>query len=266
MALKLSTKWQFVDVRVSCISHLEELDLPPARRLQLAQEHDLQKWKLPAILELVYREKSISDDDDEVKQVGLEMMQDIMRYRDMRYDDLVRAVKSREGRSCDHDAEKIRLQTEGTILQDACRRFGSQRGYAESECDELELLRELEHNVNRSAERARLDKERLEQYERRARFAIEARKRQKAEEEAAEQERASAELKRKAKEDAMREEQSRRDLEAEVEKQRAALQQKEAELKDARRMAGEEVTDEYPESESADSQDEECCVSKPICT
>lgn len=57
--LKLSTMWNFEDLRDLAIQTMSHLPLDPVERAALASEYNIDEWLLPALNELAQREEPI---------------------------------------------------------------------------------------------------------------------------------------------------------------------------------------------------------------
>ncbi|KAI6145074.1 hypothetical protein BKA82DRAFT_1002237 [Pisolithus tinctorius] len=70
--LKLSTMWEFKELRKAAIQYLDSPSQPldPVNKLALASKYEIKRWQLPALLELAKRSLPISV--EEGRLIGLE--------------------------------------------------------------------------------------------------------------------------------------------------------------------------------------------------
>ncbi|PAV19227.1 hypothetical protein PNOK_0416000 [Pyrrhoderma noxium] len=70
-ALTLSDRWHLVDMRQLIIERMERLNLPSARKLQLARNHKIHQWYRGELLNLARRDRWLNL--EEAQQLGLEL-------------------------------------------------------------------------------------------------------------------------------------------------------------------------------------------------
>ena len=70
-ALTLSDRWHLVNMRQLIIERMERLNLPSARKLQLARNHKIHQWYRGELLNLARRDRWLNL--EEAQQLGLEL-------------------------------------------------------------------------------------------------------------------------------------------------------------------------------------------------
>jgi hypothetical protein len=81
--LKLSTMWNFPEVRAAAIKRLSEMSLEPIDKLALAFTYDIDAWIVPVLNQLAQRQ-SLTDADGEriVDIAGLHYLMKLVRVRE----------------------------------------------------------------------------------------------------------------------------------------------------------------------------------------
>ncbi|KAI6015181.1 hypothetical protein F5J12DRAFT_816462 [Pisolithus orientalis] len=100
--LKLSTMWEFNELRDAAIQHLDSPSQPldPVNKLVLASKYQIKKWQLPALLEFAKRSELISV--EEGRLIGFENALKLAAVREqfqkMKLLDVI--DKEKESRTC----------------------------------------------------------------------------------------------------------------------------------------------------------------------
>jgi hypothetical protein len=90
--------WQMVETREDAISMLATLSMSPSEKLVLADRYDVPAWAAPALLELVNREPTLSE--QEVVSIGLTRALIVVRLRERRHKSTL--LKMAHCEKCNH--------------------------------------------------------------------------------------------------------------------------------------------------------------------
>ncbi|CAE6432475.1 unnamed protein product [Rhizoctonia solani] len=91
-ALRLATLYDYPALRAYSITHLNQADLGPIRRIEIARECKLPEWEEPAYIELGQRDEPITAEEAVV--LGLETLTDISRRREEALRSKVRSTET----------------------------------------------------------------------------------------------------------------------------------------------------------------------------
>lgn len=96
-ALRISSTYDYPDLRAFSLSSLEDASLSAIARIQLAREFNLSPWEDLAYEELCNREEAITR--EEARVLGTDMVSDIARAREKKRNDT--AKRARKGPTLD---------------------------------------------------------------------------------------------------------------------------------------------------------------------
>jgi hypothetical protein len=105
--LHLSQMWEMPSLREAAITQLGELVTDSTEKLRLADTYDVPAWSVPALLDLVNREASLTEAD--VHSIGLQRSLKVGTLRERRF---------REG---GHQCDKCHTPS---VLRFGCRCYG----------------------------------------------------------------------------------------------------------------------------------------------
>ncbi|KAH8117107.1 hypothetical protein DFH11DRAFT_1152839 [Phellopilus nigrolimitatus] len=119
VVLSLARMWCFDKIVDITIEGLEAMNLSSARKLELANGHNIVQWYEPELSALVYRKECLTL--DEAKQIGLELVVEISNMREEKYrvlplHELEKEYKARIDWGIKHDLRRIIKQIEDNSL------------------------------------------------------------------------------------------------------------------------------------------------------